>query len=236
VRGKVFDWYLELSKPMLMNGSDAEKQETRQVLNWVLSQCLILSHPIMPFITEELWALDGKTTLLAHQDWPEYGLDLIDETADAEMKWVVQIIENIRSLRAQMNVPWSLHVPLIQTEADDAAKTAWANNEALIKKLALVGDMTVGDAPKGSMMIGTKGATFALPLADIIDVDAEKARITKALGKVEKEAGGLRGRLGNPKFAQNATAEVVAEAKANLALREEEIAQLTAALAQLNEI
>jgi valyl-tRNA synthetase len=73
-------------------------------------------------------------------------------------------------------------------------------------------------------------------LADIIDVDAEKARITKALGKVEKEAGGLRGRLGNPKFAENASAEVVAEAKANLALRDEEIAQLNAALAQLNEI
>ena len=236
VWGKVCDWYVELSKPLLMDGPDAEKLETQAVMNWVLSQCLILMHPIMPFITEELWALDGNEGLLTHQDWPEYGADLIDETADAEMSWVIQVIENIRSTRAQMNVPAGLYVPLIQTEADDAAKTAWAGNEALVKRLARVDDLTVGAAPKGSMMVGTKGATFALPLADIIDVDAEKSRITKSLGKVEKEAGGLRGRLGNPKFAENATAEVVEEAKANLALREEEIAQLTAALAQLNEI
>ncbi|MBU2992662.1 valine--tRNA ligase [Octadecabacter sp. 1_MG-2023] len=236
VWGKVCDWYVELSKPLLMDGSDAEKLETQQVMNWVLNQCLILMHPIMPFITEELWALDGNTSLLVHQDWPEYGADLIDAQADSEMSWVIQIIENIRSTRAQMNVPAGLYVPLIQTEADDAAKAAWAGNEALIKRLARVDSLTVGAAPKGSMMVGTKGATFALPLADIIDVDAEKARITKSLGKVEKEAGGLRGRLGNPKFAENATAEVVEEAKANLALRTEEIAQLSAALAQLNEI
>ncbi|KAG1713628.1 Valine--tRNA ligase [Nymphon striatum] len=236
VWGKVCDWYVELSKPLLMDGSDAEKQETQQVMNWVLTQSLILLHPIMPFITEELWELDGKDSLLCHAPWPDYSTDIIDKTADAEMSWVIQIIEGIRSTRAQMNVPAGLYVPLIQTEADDAAKTAWAGNEALIKRLARVDSLTIGAAPKGSLTVGTKGATFALPLADIIDVDAEKARITKALGKVEKEAGGLRGRLGNPKFAANASVEVVEEAKANLALRDEEIAQLSAALAQLNEI
>ncbi len=236
VWGKVCDWYVELSKPLLMDGSDAEKSETRQVMNWVLNQCLILMHPVMPFITEELWAIDGNDTLLAHQAWPEYGLDLINDAADSEMSWVIQIIENIRSTRAQMNVPAGLFVPLVQTEADDAARAAWAGSEALIKRLARVEDLTVGEAPKGSAMVGTKGATFAIPLADIIDVDAEKARISKSLAKVEKEAGGLKGRLGNPKFAANATPEVVEEAKANLALREEEIAQLSAALAQLNEI
>ncbi|AGI68940.1 valyl-tRNA synthetase ValS [Octadecabacter antarcticus 307] len=236
VWGKVCDWYVELSKPLLMDGTDAEKQETQQVMNWVLSQCVTLLHPIMPFITEELWALMGNDTLLTHQDWPEISAGLVDDQADAEMSWVIQIIENIRSTRAQMNVPAGLYVPLIQTEADADARTAWANNEALIKRLARVDSLTEGDAPKGSLTVGTKGAIFALPLADIIDVDAEKARITKSLGKVEKEAGGLRGRLGNPKFAQNATTEVVDEARANLALREEEIAQLSAALVQLNEI
>ncbi len=236
VWGKVCDWYVELSKPLLMDGSDDEKAETRQVMNWVLNQCLILMHPVMPFITEELWAIDGNTSLLAHQAWPDYGLDLIDDAADAEMTWVIQIIENIRSTRAQMNVPAGLFAPLVQTEADDAARAAWAGSEALIKRLARVEDLTTGEAPKGSAMVGTKGATFAIPLADIIDVDAEKSRISKSLAKVEKEAGGLKGRLGNPKFAANATAEVVEEAKANLALREEEIAQLSAALAQLNEI
>jgi valyl-tRNA synthetase len=236
VWGKVCDWYVELSKPLLLDGTDAEKAECQQVMNWVLTQSLILLHPIMPFITEELWGLMGKDGLLCHTDWPELGDDLVDADAASEMLWVIQIIENIRSTRAQMNVPAGLYVPLIQVEADDAAKTAWANNEALIKRLARVDALTVGDAPKGSLTVGTKGATFALPLADIIDVDAEKARITKSLGKVEKEANGLRGRLGNPKFAENATAEVVDEAKANLALRTEEIAQLSAALVQLNEI
>jgi valyl-tRNA synthetase len=236
VWGKVCDWYVELSKPLLLDGTDAEKAECQQVMNWVLTQSLILLHPIMPFITEELWGLMGKDGLLCHTDWPELGDDLVDADAASEMLWVIQIIENIRSTRAQMNVPAGLYVPLIQVEADDAAKTAWANNEALIKRLARVDALTVGDAPKGSLTVGTKGATFALPLADIIDVDAEKARITKSLGKVEKEANGLRGRLGNPKFAENATAEVVDEAKANLALRTEEIAQLSSALVQLNEI
>jgi valyl-tRNA synthetase len=236
VWGKVCDWYVELSKPLLLDGTDAEKAECQQVMNWVLTQSLILLHPIMPFITEELWSLMGKDGLLCHADWPELGDDLVDADAASEMLWVIQIIENIRSTRAQMNVPAGLYVPLIQTEADAAAKLAWANNEALIKRLARVDSLTEGDAPKGSLTVGTKGATFALPLADIIDVDAEKARITKSLGKVEKEANGLRGRLGNPKFAENATAEVVDEAKANLALRTEEIAQLSAALVQLNEI
>ena len=236
VWGKVCDWYVELSKPLLMDGTHAEKLETRQVMNWVLSQCVILLHPIMPFITEELWSLMGNDTLLAHQDWPEISIDLVDNQAGSEMSWVIQIIENIRSTRAQMNVPAGLYVPLIQTESDADARTAWSNNETLIKRLARVDNLTEGDAPKGSLTVGTKGAIFALPLADIIDVDAEKSRITKLLDRVEKEAGGLRGRLGNPKFAENAAAEVVEEAKANLVLRKEEIVQLSAALVQLNEI
>ena len=236
VWGKVCDWYVELSKPLLMDGTHAEKLETRQVMNWVLSQCVILLHPIMPFITEELWSLMGNDTLLAHQDWPEISIDLVDNQAESEMSWVIQIIENIRSARAQMNVPAGLYVPLIQTEADADARTAWSNNETLIKRLARVDNLTEGDAPKGSLTVGTKGAIFALPLADIIDVDIEKSRITRLLDKVEKEAGGLRGRLGNPKFAENAAAEVVEEAKANLVLRKEEIMQLSAALVQLNEI
>ncbi len=236
VWGKVCDWYVELSKPLLMDGTDDEKRETQQVMNWVLSQSTIMLHPIMPFITEELWALMGNTTLLAHQDWPELSSSLVDDAAGAELTWVIQIIENIRSARAQMNVPAGLYVPLIQTEADDAARAAWAGNEALIKRLARIDALTEGPAPKGALTVATRGATFALPLADIIDVSAEKVRIAKALAKVEKEAGGLRGRLGNPNFAASAPAEVVEEAQANLALRDEEIAQLSAALTQLNEI
>ena len=239
VWGKVCDWYVEFAKPLLMDGDDAIKDETQKVMGWVLDQCLILMHPIMPYITEELWGTLGqRNNMLVVENWPTYAAaDLVDPVADAEMNWAISLIEGIRSARAQMNVPVGLYVPVVMQEADSAAKTALANNETLIKRLARIGDVTESaDAPKGSITIPTAGATFALPLADIIDVDKEKARIEKSLGKLQKELGGLRGRLNNPKFVASAPAEVIEEAKANLALREEEEAQLNAALARLAEI
>ena len=239
VWGKVCDWYVELSKPLLMDGDDAAKAETQATMAWVLDQCLVLLHPIMPFITEELWGTLGtRSKMLVHADWPTYtAADLVDAEADAELGWTIAMIEGVRSARAQMNVPAGLKIPVLQLNSDAAAQTAWDNNQMMIKRLARIDSMTAVDAaPKGSLTVATPGATFALPLADIIDVDAEKERITKSLGKVEKEAGGLRGRLNNPKFVASAPDEIVAEAKANLALREDEIAQLSAALDRLNEI
>jgi valyl-tRNA synthetase len=153
------------------------------------------------------------------------------------MNWVIALIEGIRSARAQMNVPAGLKIPVLQTAADAHAVTALANNETLIKRLARVESITVADeAPKGSLTVPAAGASFALPLADIIDVVAEKARLGKQLEKLNKELGGLRGRLNNPKFAASAPEAVVAEAQANLALREEEEGKLKAAIARLDEI
>ena len=239
VWGKVCDWYVEFSKPLLMDGSEAEKLETQQTMGWVLDQCLVLLHPIMPYITEELWGLMGtRSKMLVHADWPSYAAaDLVDPAADAEMNWAISLIEGVRSARAQMNVPVGLRIPVLQLDADDAAKTALANNETLIKRLARIeGIDSVEGAPKGAITVPTAGATFALPLADIIDVDAEKARLSKVLGKLEKELGGLRGRLNNPKFVASAPEEVVEEARENLRMREEEEGQLNAALARLEEI
>ncbi len=239
VWGVVCDWYVEFSKPLLMDGTEAERAETQAAMAWVLDQCLILLHPFMPFITEELWGTLGRRDkMLVHADWPGYAAaDLVDGAAEAEMRWAISLIEGIRSARAQMNVPVGLYVPLVRTEADAAARAAWANNEALIKRLARVESLEeAAEAPKGALTVATHGASFALPLADIIDVEAEKARLTKALAKLEREAGGLRGRLGNPKFIESAPEEVVEEARENLARREEEIGQLTAALARLAEL
>ncbi|SEW25814.1 valyl-tRNA synthetase [Cognatiyoonia koreensis] len=238
VWGKVCDWYVELSKPLLMDGDEAAKEETQATMQWVLDQCMILLHPIMPFITEELWqTLGSREKMLVHTDWPAYqAADLVDENADREMNWTISLIEGIRSARAQMNVPAGLKVPLIQTESDDHAKAALDKNEALIKKLARVDTITIGAAPKGSLTVPTNGATFALPLADIIDVDAEKDRLGKALAKLQKEIKGLEGRVNNPNFAASAPPEVVAEARENLALRQNEEAQLNAAMDRLNEI
>ncbi|MBO9435542.1 valine--tRNA ligase [Ruegeria sp. R13_0] len=239
VWGKVCDWYVELSKPLLQ-GDDAEAQaETRATMRWVLDQCMVLLHPIMPFITEELWGLTGnRAKMVVHADWPSYAAaDLVDADADREMNWVISVIENTRSARAQMRVPAGLYVPMLVTEIDDHGQAAWDRNEALIKRLARIDSLTKADElPKGTISIAAPGASFGLPLADIIDIGAEKERLEKAKGKLAKELGGLRGRLNNPKFVASAPEEVVEEAKANLAAREEEEAKLNEALARLAEL
>ena len=238
VWGKVCDWYIELSKPLFNSDDEAVIAETRQTLGWVLDQCMILLHPIMPFITEELWGNTAKRdTMLAHAEWPTYGTELVNADADAEMNWVITAIENIRSTRAQMHVPAGAKIPMVVTEFSDQARTAWEKNEAMIQKLARITTLEqVESFPKGCASVAAPGASFGLPLADVIDVEAEKARLEKTLGKLAKELGGLRGRLNNPKFAASAPEEVVAEARENLALREEEEAKIKEALARLAEI
>lgn len=238
VWGTVCDWYVEFSKPLLMDGDDATKAETQATMAWVIDQCLILLHPIMPFVTEELWGTLGqRQKMLVHADWPSYGADMVDNAADREMNWVISLIEQIRSARAQMHVPAGLHVPLLVTELSEAGRAAWARNEVMIKRLARIESLTDVDAfPKGCVTVTVEGGSFGLPLADIIDVGEEKARLEKTLTKLEKELGGLRGRLKNPKFVESAPEDVVAETRENLALREDEEAKLRAALDRLAEL
>ncbi|MGR3619087.1 MAG: valine--tRNA ligase [Roseovarius sp.] len=238
VWGTVCDWYVEFSKPLLMDGDDATRAETQATMAWVIDQCLILLHPIMPFVTEELWGTLGqRARMLVHADWPDYGPALVDPAADREMNWVIALIEQIRSARAQMHVPAGLYVPLLVTELDDAGRAAWARNEMMIKRLARIDSVTdVESFPKGCVTVAVEGGTFGLPLADIIDVTEEKARLEKTLAKLEKELSGLRGRLGNPNFVESAPEDVVAETRDNLALREDEEAKLRAALDRLAEL
>ncbi len=239
VWGKVCDWYVELSKPLL-NGEDAAaKAETQATMAWVIDQCLILLHPIMPFITEELWGTPReRAKMLIHADWPTYTVsELVDADADREMNWVISVIEGIRSARSQMRVPAGLKIPMLVTSIDQQGQSAWDRNAAMILKLARVDSLTPTDSmPKGCITVPVSGATFGLPLADIIDIDAEKARLSRTLDKLAKELGGLKGRLNNPKFVESAPAAVIEETRANLAEREEEQAQLTAAMTRLNEL
>jgi valyl-tRNA synthetase len=237
--GKVCDWYLEFSKPILQGEDAAAKAETEQTLRWVLDQCLILLHPIMPFITEDLWGLaDSRAKMLVHADWPTYtAAELVDADADREMNWVIDLIDNTRSARAQSHVPAGAKVPLVVMGLDAKGQSAWDNNHVLIQRLARIESLTAVDAfPKGCVTIPMEGGTFGLPLADLIDVPEEIARLEKTLQKLGKELGGLRGRLNNPKFVASAPDEVVAEAKENLSLREGEEAQIKAAIARLKEI
>ncbi|WP_397543537.1 valine--tRNA ligase [Roseovarius salis] len=238
VWGKVCDWYVEFSKPLLMDGDEGTRTETQVTMAWVIDQCLILLHPIMPFITEELWGTLGeRDKMLIHADWPAYGDELIDEAADREMNWVIALIESIRSARAQVHVPAGLDIPVLVTELDEAGQRAWERNEMMIKRLARIDSLTRAETlPKGCITVAVEGGNFGLPLADVIDVAEEQARLEKTLGKLEKELGSLRGRLNNPKFVESAPEDVVEEARENLRAREEEETKLRAALARLAEL
>ena len=241
VWGTLCDRYLELSKPILKgshSSGDAGRLETQTTLAWVLEQSMTLLHPIMPFITEELWGITAsRSQMLVHQDWPDYGLELVDAAASEEISWVIALIDAIRSARAQMNVPAGAKVPLVQVAISPAGEAALAANMAQIQQMARITEVTqVPEMPKGAITITAPQATFGLPLADIIDVAAEKMRLEKSMGKLAKELGGLRGRLNNPKFAISAPPEVLAETQANLEAREEEEAKIATALARLEEI
>ena len=239
VWGKVCDWYVEFSKPLLFSEDAAIVEETRATMGWVLDQCLIMMHPIMPFITEELWQTTAKRdNMLVHAEWPTYqAADLVDENADREMNWVIGLIDAIRSARAQVHVPAGLKIPMLQLEMDAAGKAAWANNESLIMRLARVDSLSeIKEVPKGAITIPVEGGTFCLPLQGIIDVAEERARLVKTLGKLDKELGGLRGRLNNPKFVASAPDEVVEETRQALAIKEEEAEKLKAAEARLAEL
>ena len=230
--------YLEFTKPILDGDDAAAAAETKATYAWAFDQCLILLHPIMPFVTEELWGAKERPKMLVHTDWPTYtSADLVDAQADADLSWTVAMIEAIRSARAQMNVPGGDFVPLVVVGMDDAATSAWAQNEALIKRFARIETLTSVDTmPKGTAALAVSGGAFGIPLDGIIDVAAEKARLEKTLGKLAKELGGLRGRLNNPKFAASAPPEVLEETKANLALREAEEAKLKDAMSRLAEL
>jgi valyl-tRNA synthetase len=234
VWGKVCDWYVEFAKP-LFDGEHAA--ETRATMAWVLDQSMILLHPFMPFITEELWGTTGtRAKLLVHTDWPTYVGQHHDVLAEGEMTFVTDLIDEIRSARAQVHVPVGLKCDLVATELSPAARAAWARNEALIRRMARVEGFSEGPAPKGSIALAMDGAAFALPLAGLIDIAEEKARLSKALEKLGKEIGGLKGRLDNPNFVKSAPEDVIIEARANLEAREDEAAKVSAAIARLAEI
>ncbi|KPQ07644.1 MAG: valyl-tRNA synthetase ValS [Rhodobacteraceae bacterium HLUCCA12] len=235
VWGRVCDWYVEFAKPLL-DGDHAA--ETRATTRWVLDQCFVLLHPFMPFITEELWALTGdRTSMAALAHWPEYGPDIADAAADREMSWVIGLIEAVRSARTQMRVPVGLKLPMLALDQDEAAHTAYARNAALIERLARIDGMHPADAaPKGALSIAVEGATYALPLEGVIDIGAERDRLRKSADRLEKDIAGLKNRLDNPRFLANASEEVVAEARQQLAEKTDEAARLGDVLARLDRV
>ena len=238
VWGIVCDWYLEFAKPLFASGDADVIAETRATMAWVIDQCLILLHPTMPFITEALWGqITERPKLLIHADWPDYGDSMIDAAADREMRWVIALIENIRSLRAQMHVPAGMKCALIQTDLNAQGQVAFDRNAAMIARLARVSDVVRAETlPKGAVTVAVEGGTFGLPIADMIDVAEEQARLEKVLVKITKDTAALRGRLANPKFTQSAPSDVVEDTRQTLTAREEEAEKLNAALTRLRAL
>ena len=199
------DWYLECTKPIL-NGEDGpSKDETRACTAWVLKQILTMLHPFMPFITEELWQNTGegaanREEMLIGAAWPNFAIDVGADAAD-EMAWVIEMVTQIRSVRAEMNVPAGAKVPLVIRETDEKAEKYIERHEDLITRLARLSNMHHADEmPSGAVQVVLDGASIALPLAEIIDLDQEKARLSRELDKVSKEIEKLRKKLSDDKF------------------------------------
>jgi len=235
VWGVFCDWYVELSKPFLQGENKALRLETQRTMSWALDQCLILLHPIMPFITEEIWdQITPRETLLVHAPWPQLSLDLADATADAEIGWVIRVIEGIRSVRAEMNVPAGAKLEMVMTGHNAAVGMRLLRNAELIQRLARLSECAVAEhAPEGSVTVALEDCAINLVLAGVIDVAAETARLEKATAKLEKEIGGLTAKLANEKFLAKAPEAVVEEQRERLAAAEAEHAKLAVARARL---
>lgn len=228
------DWYVEFAKPLFQSEDQAIRAETQTVFGWALDQCLIMLHPVMPYITEELWAATGdRDGFLMHADWPEFGASA-DADADTEMAWVIGLIEQIRSVRSELNVNPGAKVPLVLADMSAEAQARLDRNAALVQRLARIESISAGAAEKGAVTLTLDGAVMALPLTELIDVAAEKKRLQKSADKLAKEAGGIEKKLSNEKFLSKAPEEVVEEQRERLATARVEQAKLQAALDRLS--
>ncbi|HEX7109486.1 MAG TPA: valine--tRNA ligase, partial [Aestuariivirga sp.] len=208
------DWYVELIKPILGGKDEAAKKETQASAAWVLDQILVLLHPFMPFVTEELWQQTAtREHWLIEANWPSYK-GLGDAKADKEIEWVIAIISEIRSVRAEMNISGGLKIPCVLVGANKDSRriaSAWENE---IIRLARLSSISFEDrVPKASAQIVLGEATVALPLEGVIDFATETARLKKELEKIEKESTAIAGRLGNPGFVAKAPEDVLTETR-----------------------
>src|SRR5690625_3836103 len=236
---KVFcDWYVEFAKPLLQGEDKGAKAETQKVMAWALDHCLILLHPIMPFLTEALWGdLSARDRMLIHAPWPEIGPDAADRAADAEMGWVIHLIEGIRSIRAELNVPPKARIAMVLTGASGEAEARLSRNLPLIQRLGGLSEAKIAaEAPSGSVTLALEDSTANLQLADVINIEAERGRLSKALAKIRKEANGMERKLANEKFLAKAPEQVIEEQRERLAASQAEAAKIEAAIERLAEL
>ncbi len=208
------DWYLELIKPVLTGPDGAAKKETRAAAAWALDEILRLLHPFMPFVTEELWRVTAehgprRHHLLALDAWPSHDR-LDDEVAEGEIGWVVDLVSAIRSLRVEMNIPAATPLPLLLVGTSPQTAIRARHWSEFVQRLARLSGISLADAvPKGALQLVVRGDVAALPLAGIIDVAAERARLTKELAKCDADIARVEQKLNNADFVKRAPEEVV---------------------------
>ncbi|APG63460.1 valine--tRNA ligase [Sphingorhabdus lutea] len=231
------DWYLELTKPLLQGEDISAADETRMVAGWVLDQILVMLHPFMPFITEELWhKLAGDSPRnydLIIAKWPAPNAK-IDDAAKAEVEWLIKLTTEMRGAKAELGIAPGAKLTAYIADADAALQGRITGQLPTLDRVSRLEAIHFTAAPDGpSMQIPVDGVTFVVPLDGVIDIAAEKARLSKALEAVEKETGALQGRLNNANFVERAKPEAVEKARSDLAEKAAEAESLKTALARL---
>lgn len=217
--GTFCDWYVEFAKPVFMGEDETAKAETRATAAWALDQILTVLHPFMPFVTEELWAETGKfgaprQNMLILTEWPDLS-GLEDAEADAELTWLIDVITNVRSVRSEMNVPAGAKLPIVVVGAGDTTLRRLVAGTSLITRLARLEEISPqSTVPGESAQFVVGEATWALPLAGVIDIAVEKVRLEKEVGKLDAEVSQIDKKLGNEQFVAKAPEEVIEEQKA----------------------
>jgi valyl-tRNA synthetase len=233
------DWYLELIKPAFVDGEKQDMDpEAQMVAGWVLDQILVMLHPFMPFVTEELWhaladPASPRAYDLIHAQWPEPKAE-VDAEAKAEVEWLIRLVGEVRTAKNELGIAPGAKMDAFVRDASHATEQRIARQQSALARLARLDSVTPGDAPEGgSVQLVVDEATFVLPLAGVIDLDAERARISKAIEAATKEAASLSARLSNTAFVEKAKPEAVEKARADHAEKTAEAERLTAALARL---
>jgi valyl-tRNA synthetase len=187
-------------------------------------------HPLMPFITEELWSANERPYELIVAKWPEPQAQ-VDSDAKREIEWLIDFVSETRAMRAELNVPWSA---TLQPIAIGGSADQLNGQTVTLARLAKLGPATSADAPPaGSSQIVVRGQTYAFPLAEHIDIEAEKARLSKSAAAAEKERNSLAARLSNPNFTERAKPEAVEKARTDHNAKAAEAERLRAALERL---
>jgi len=226
VWGTFCDWYVELIK-------GAFDHETKRVAAWAFDQILVMLHPLMPFITEEVWSANERPYELIVARWPAPDAQ-VDPYAKAELDWLVRLVSEVRSARTELNVPPSAKLNLFAADASDETAARLDRNHAMLSRLARLESIQLSAFPgKGAAQVVVDEATFALPLEGVIDLAAERDRLSKGAVAAEKERDSLAQRLANPNFTERARPEAVEKARADYEAKAAEAERLRAALERL---